>query len=348
MLLASFFTTVKNYFQDNPTYFWIAVVAAAIIIVLIIALIVTGVKRSKKKKAARSAARAQAPAPKTAQSQPKPAEKTAQEGSADPFAPSKAKPVQPAAANEDVFAAKVAQPAKQPQTAAPESKHQEPEPRQKEPAAVFETAPEPLPARKEPAVSPAQNADETKASAPINEPVTQQPAPQKAAESSVAKEDKPAPKKAAAPQPAAKPESPAKPAQKPVKAAEPASDEEAERRTPYSGKWLIFKRDDGSFYFELRASNGEKLLGSIDYSSMQGAKAGIRTYKNNIAKDNFTIAQSKTGQFFFKLLSGSRQMLCTGETYSTRSRCENAVESVKRFAETAVVTVAAENDEDRD
>lgn len=340
MLLASFFTTVKNYFQDNPTYFWIAVAAAFIIIVLIIVLIAAGVKRSKKEKAARAAERARTVAPKAAQSQPKPAEKTAQEGSADPFAPSKAKPVRPAAANEDVFAAKVAQPAKQPQTAAPAPKQ--------EPAAVFETAPEPLPAREEPAVSPAQNADETKASAPINEPITQQPAPQKAAESSVAKEDKPAPKKAAAPQPAAKPESPAKPAQKPVKAAEPAPDEEAERRAPYSGKWLIFKRDDGSFYFELRASNGEKLLGSIDYSSMQGAKAGIRTYKNNIAKDNFTIAQSKTGQFFFKLLSGSRQMLCTGETYSTRSRCENAVESVKRFAETAVVTVAAENDEDRD
>ena len=336
MLLASFFTTVKNYFQDNPTYFWIAVAAAFIIIVLIIVLIAAGVKRSKKKKAARAAERARAVAPKAAQSQPKPAEKTAQEGSADPFAPSKAKPVQPAAANEDVFAAKVAQPAKQPQTAAPAPKQ--------EPAAVFEAAPEPLPAREEPPVSSGVQSEETpKESVPASEPPRQT-----AAENPAVKEDKPAPKKTAAPQPAAKPESPAKPAQKPVKAAEPAPDEEAERRTPYSGKWLIFKRDDGSFYFELRASNGEKLLGSIDYSSMQGAKAGIRTYKNNIAKDNFTIAQSKTGQFFFKLLSGSRQMLCTGETYSTRSRCENAVDSVKRFAETAVVTVAAENDEDRD
>lgn len=336
MLLASFFTTVKNYFQDNPTYFWIAVAAAFIIIVLIIVLIAAGVKRSKKKKAARAAERARTVAPKAAQSQPKPAEKTAQEGSADPFAPSKAKPVQPAAANEDVFAAKVAQPAKQPQTAAPAPKQ--------EPAAVFEAAPEPLPAQEEPPVSSGVQAEETpKESVPVSEPPRQT-----AAENPAVKEDKPAPKKTAAPQPAAKPESPAKPAQKPVKAAEPAPDEEAERRTPYSGKWLIFKRDDGSFYFELRASNGEKLLGSIDYSSMQGAKAGIRTYKNNIAKDNFTIAQSKTGQFFFKLLSGSRQMLCTGETYSTRSRCENAVESVKRFAETAVVTVAAENDEVRD
>lgn len=336
MLLASFFTTVKNYFQDNPTYFWIAVAAAFIIIVLIIVLIVAGVKRSKKKKAARAAERARTIAPKAAQSQPKPAEKTAQEGSADPFAPSKAKPVQPAAANEDVFAAKVAQPAKQPQTAAPAPKQ--------EPAAVFEAAPEPLPSQEEPPVSSGVQAEETpKESVPASEPPRQT-----AAENPAVKEDKPAPKKTAAPQPAAKPESPAKPAQKPVKAADPAPDEEAERRTPYSGKWLIFKRDDGSFYFELRASNGEKLLGSIDYSSMQGAKAGIRTYKNNIAKDNFTIAQSKTGQFFFKLLSGSRQMLCTGETYSTRSRCENAVDSVKRFAETAVVTVAAENDEDRD
>ena len=148
-----------------------------------------------------------------------------------------------------------------------------------------------------------------------------------------------------APAPAAA-EEPAKPVRK--KPAAKAEDEE-ERKKIYSGKWLIFKRGEeegGSYYFELRASNGEKLLGSIDYASLQGAKAGIRTYKNNIAKDNFTIAQSKTGLYFFKLLSGSKQMLCTGETYSSRSSCESAVESVKRFADTAVVSVVSENEED--
>ena len=109
---------------------------------------------------------------------------------------------------------------------------------------------------------------------------------------------------------------------------------------------MIFKNEDKSCYFELRASNGEKLLRSLNYTSLQGARSAINTYKNNIAKGNISIAQSKTGQYYFQLLSGSKQLLCTGETYSSRPSCESAVESVKRFAETAVVTVAAEEPAD--
>lgn len=198
---------------------------------------------------------------------------------------------------------------------------------------------------------PAATVQETPAAeaAPAQaEPVQAEPEPVAAAPAQQAEPAAPAAAEGPAeeaPAPAAA-EEPAKTARK--KPAAKAEDEE-ERKKIYSGKWLIFKRgeeDGGSYYFELRASNGEKLLGSIDYASLQGAKAGIRTYKNNIAKDNFTIAQSKTGLYFFKLLSGSKQMLCTGETYSSRSSCESAVESVKRFADTAVVSVVSENEED--
>ena len=108
----------------------------------------------------------------------------------------------------------------------------------------------------------------------------------------------------------------------------------------YAGKWVIRKNDEtDAYHFELLASNGEKLLSSIDYTSVAGARGGIKTHKANIAKDNFTIATSKSKQYFFKLLSGTKQILCTGETYKTKSRCESAIESVKRFAETAVIVV---------
>ena len=103
---------------------------------------------------------------------------------------------------------------------------------------------------------------------------------------------------------------------------------------------MIRKNEEMDTYrFELLASNGEKLLSSIDYTSVAGARGGIKTHKANIAKDNFTIATSKSKQYFFKLLSGTKQILCTGETYKTKSRCESAIESVKRFAETAVIVV---------
>ena len=146
------------------------------------------------------------------------------------------------------------------------------------------------------------------------------------------------------PEPEAKPEAKAKQA-KPAAAKKAESEtavaaEADEEDKRYAGKWVIRKNEEtGAYNFDLLASNGEKLLSSIDYTSVAGARNGIKTHKANIAKDNFTIATSKNRQYFFKLMSGSKQILCTGETYKTKTRCENAIDSVKRFAETAVVVV---------
>lgn len=128
-----------------------------------------------------------------------------------------------------------------------------------------------------------------------------------------------------------------------------SEDEDDDKKQVYTGKWVILKNEDtGSYYFELRASNGEKLLTSIDYTSLSGAKNGIKTHKNNILRNNIVISQNKKKQYFFRLLNGSKQLLCTGETYPTKARCESAVDSVKRFAESAVVTVQKENEESED
>ena len=72
---------------------------------------------------------------------------------------------------------------------------------------------------------------------------------------------------------------------------------------------------------------------------MQGAKNGIKTYKTNIEKGNFVLSQNKKGDYFFKLLNGSGNLLSTGEQYPSKSGCESAIESVKRFAMTAVIVV---------
>ena len=111
----------------------------------------------------------------------------------------------------------------------------------------------------------------------------------------------------------------------------------------YSGKWTIFKMttdnpdDEENYFFELRASNGEKLLSSEEYASYSGVLKGIETHKANIEKGNFRITLSKKGDYIFKLLSGKNMLLCMGEKYPTRARCENAIESTKRFAATAII-----------
>ena len=120
---------------------------------------------------------------------------------------------------------------------------------------------------------------------------------------------------------------------------EDAADQEAR----YKGKWVICrlvtedKSAEEMYFFELHASNGEKLLTSEEYTSYNGAVRGIQTHKNNILKGNFRITMSKRGEYIFKLLSGKNMLLCMGEGYSTKARCEAAIASAKRFAETAIL-----------
>ena len=126
----------------------------------------------------------------------------------------------------------------------------------------------------------------------------------------------------------------------------PAEEEtaQAEVQVPdngYTGKWIINTTGNEEvgimYYFELFASNGEKLLTSEEYTTYEGAVNAVATHKANIAKGNFRISVTKKGDYLFKLLGGNGQLLCMGEHYKTRSRCESAVESVKRFSQSAPV-----------
>jgi len=129
----------------------------------------------------------------------------------------------------------------------------------------------------------------------------------------------------------------------------PAEDEEAPHEfvdNGYNGKWIIYSQTAGDgeqvFYFELFASNGEKLLSSEEYTTFTGAVNGITTHKTNIERGNFRVSLTKRGDYIYKLLNGNGQLLCLGEHYKTRTRCENAIESVRRFAHNA--PILAEND----
>ncbi len=132
-----------------------------------------------------------------------------------------------------------------------------------------------------------------------------------------------------------------------TKKAEPlpvlTDDSDTDTLARYAGKWEIYHiitddmSEEDTYFFELRASNGEKLLSSEEYTSYQGAVRGIETHKQNILKGNFKITLSKKGDYIVKLLSGSGQLLCTGENYANKARCESAIKSIKRFARTAIV-----------
>ncbi len=120
-------------------------------------------------------------------------------------------------------------------------------------------------------------------------------------------------------------------------------EDETDRIARYKGKWVICRvltdaeDHEEAYFFELHASNGEKLLESEDYTTYQGAIRGIQTHKTNILNGNVKIGVTKKGDYIFKVLSGKNMLLCRGENYPTKARCQNAIDSTVRFAATAIL-----------
>ena len=335
-----FIQKVIDYFKDNIPLSIILAAIALIVIVLIIVLIVAGVKKSKKKKST-SAAAADSADTDTADTPP-----SREENETTPVAPKAESddgdtPVSKQNAERQEIAESEPARAEQAENGAVPNVSAQAEPSDGEETAPGdeESAPHdetpasddetPASDDEEPAPLPAENISERDDEKSVSQ--------DKTAESPAPGQDVKKPAETAPVQDGKKPAetAPVQDGKKP--AAMPPEQDEDKR---YAGKWVIRKNDEtDAYHFELLASNGEKLLSSIDYTSVAGARGGIKTHKANIAKDNFTIATSKSKQYFFKLLSGTKQILCTGETYKTKSRCESAIESVKRFAETAVIVV---------
>lgn len=172
--------------------------------------------------------------------------------------------------------------------------------------------------------------DEGKKAAKIAKTEKAAPKAEKAAEKAVPKAEKAAEKSA--------PKKTVKAAPKTEKAEKAAPKAEKQEQKGYSGKWVISPMN-GGYTFELRASNGEKMLSGGHYTTLAGAKGGIETYKNNIQKGNFRIVQTKMGDYIFQLLNASGKLLAYGADYNTRAGCESALESTRRFAATAPVEV---------
>lgn len=292
-----------DYFKSNiPLAITVGVIAA----ILIIAIIALCVKKARAKKAAKLAAKAQQAVAE--QPAPVPEQETVEEPVQEPA------PAQAAEVKEEVKEEKAEE---TPVAVVKEEKAEE------KPAPA--PAPAPAPKKKAAPKKAAVKEEKTVETKPAekSEPVEKK-APAKKTES--VKTQQPAPVSAPAPK---------KAAQKAEKTA-----------TRYNGKWVICRvlvagengnPIDETYFFELRASNGEKLLSSEEYTSYAGALGGIETHKANIERGNFKITPSKKGDYLFKLLNGKNMLLCMGEHYKTRVRCESAIESTKRFAATAVI-----------
>ncbi|WP_316804726.1 YegP family protein [Pedobacter nototheniae] len=99
------------------------------------------------------------------------------------------------------------------------------------------------------------------------------------------------------------------------------------------GKFIITKRTNGEYQFNLKASNGQIILTSEGYVAKASCKNGIESVKTNASADaRYDRKIAKNGTYYFNLKAGNGEIIGTSQMYSTISAREDGIESVKTNA----------------
>ncbi len=105
-----------------------------------------------------------------------------------------------------------------------------------------------------------------------------------------------------------------------------------------TGKFVIGKRSNGEFQFNLKAGNGQTILASQGYADKAGCKNGIESVRKNAPDDaRYERKESSNGKPFFNLLAANGQVIGTSEMYESVASREKGIESVKGNAPDATV-----------
>ena len=114
----------------------------------------------------------------------------------------------------------------------------------------------------------------------------------------------------------------------------------------YKGKWIISKFED-LYQAKLHASNGEVILVTERYSSLNSVYSAIETIKKNAELGNFIIDCDKNKKYFYRLRNVNKLTLAIGETYDKATSVSNNIDSVRRFCMTAEITEKLEETEEK-
>ncbi|MFH6957088.1 YegP family protein [Flavobacterium aquidurense] len=99
------------------------------------------------------------------------------------------------------------------------------------------------------------------------------------------------------------------------------------------GKFVITKRTNGEFQFNLKAGNGQTILTSEGYTTKAACTNGIESVKTNSQDDSrFDRKEAKNGKPYFNLKASNGQIIGSSEMYESVSARENGIESVKKNA----------------
>ena len=104
------------------------------------------------------------------------------------------------------------------------------------------------------------------------------------------------------------------------------------------GKFVISRRKNGEYQFNLLANNGEVILTSEGYTTKTSCKAGIKSVMTNSAiEGRFEKKVAKNGKPHFNLKARNAKVIGTSEMYESEKTRDNGIASVMKNAPSAKV-----------
>lgn len=99
------------------------------------------------------------------------------------------------------------------------------------------------------------------------------------------------------------------------------------------GKFVVLKRGNGEFQFNLVAGNGQIILTSEGYTTKAACMNGIESVKKNAPDPSkYERLTSKNEKHYFNLLAGNAKVIGTSQMYESSSSRDNGIESVMNNA----------------
>ena len=101
--------------------------------------------------------------------------------------------------------------------------------------------------------------------------------------------------------------------------------------TTHIGKFAISKTKGGGDYFNLKATNGQIILTSVMYSSLDDCENAIKAVREHCSDDGrYERKISTNNKHYFNLTSSGGNVLGKSEMYESLAGMENGIESVKK------------------
>jgi uncharacterized protein len=104
------------------------------------------------------------------------------------------------------------------------------------------------------------------------------------------------------------------------------------------GKFVISKRKNGEFQFNLKSRNGQVILTSEGYTTRAACDNGIESVrKNSQTETRFEKKEATNGKLYFNLNAPNGRVIGTSEMYEAAGGRNNGVASVRKNAPDATI-----------